>query len=192
MAEKTPEKLDEKREAPPSLTTIIKDDVVGVSDFKRSKIGSLTGFSAASRIASDFTGQLSETASRTGSLFKSLTRSDNVPSLPDGGEADGRFEASMRLHRRSERDLEAIVRNSFRSSWLYIALSAMGTAASAWSIYAYPVSGLVDIMARMGPLPLAYALAVKHLYTNWMVRRRRLDGLIEFLKSGEWLPRMAA
>lgn len=182
----------DSRQPPPGIKEIIKDDVVGVSDFKRSKVGSLTGFSAARRVAADFRGQISDSVNRTSDLIGSLTAREDVPSLPDGGTAEQRFVESMRLHGRTERDLEAIVRNTWRISWLYIALSAAGTAASFWSVSAYPVHGAFDFMARIGPLPLLYALALKHLYTNWMVRRRRLDGFHKFLSSGEWLPKAKA
>lgn len=180
------------RQPPPGIKEIIRDDVVGVSDFKQSKVGSLTGASAARRIASDLKGQFSESVGRTGTLIKSLTARENVASLPDGGEADERFLASMELHGRTESDLELIVRNSCRSSWLYIVLSALGMAASIWSVNAYPVHGALDLMARIGPLPLVFALAAKHMYTNWMVRRRRLDSFVKFLASGDWLPKMEA
>jgi len=192
MAEKAPKtQTQDGPQQPPTIKEIIRDDVVGVSDFRRSKVGSLTGASAARRIAADFSGQISESASRTGSLFKNLTARENVPSLPEGGEADERFTASMRLHGRTERDLEVIVRNSYRSSWLYMALSLAGTCLSFWSLYAHPAHGFFDVISRIGPLPLVYALALKHMYTNWMVRRRRLDSLMKFLSSWEWLPKIS-
>jgi len=178
-------------DTPADLKTILKDDVIGVSDFKRTKVGSLTGFSAAARAVGTVKGQVEDSLSRTQGLFKSLTAAENVPALPDdGGDAAERFAASMRLHGRSDRDLEVIVRNSCRSAWLYIGLGAVACAFSAWSMVAHPPASFVDSMARLGPLPLVVALALKHSYTNWIVRRRRLDGFGAFLKSGEWLPEM--
>lgn len=189
MAKKSEAKTDPER--PPSFTEILKEDVVGVSDFKRSKVGALTGFSAASKVVSGVKGQVANSIDRTGTLFKDLMAKDDVPSLPDNdGDARERFVASMRLHRKTDKDIAAIVRNSCRSSRLYLALSVIGTLASAWSIYAYPIAGLMDLTARIGPLPLIYALTMKHVYTNWMVRHRKLDSFSAFLKSGDWLPKM--
>lgn len=170
------------------LRDVVKEDLVGVSDWKGSKFGFLTGYSAARRSVATIGRSWSDSRARTAGMFRDLLRREEVPSLEDGGDAAERFEASMRLHRRSERDLENILVNTARAGTLYGAITALGLAFGFWTMYEFPPASAVSVIARFGPLPMLLALAVKHLYTNWMVRRRRLDGIGMFLASLDWMP----
>lgn len=168
--------------------SVIRDDIIGVSDWQRSKIGFITGFSSARRAVGNIGSSWSDAASRTSILWKELTKGDEVPPLEDGGDASERFAASMRLHRRTERDLKVILLNTYRAGLLYCGLTVAAIAFGTFSVYFYPPNGLFQTAARFSAAPILAALAFKHLYTNWMVRRRRLDGAGAFLLSREWLP----
>lgn len=192
MDEKRAKAKEKEPQAEPSgqseMRKFIRNDVVGVSDWKQSKIGFLTGASSLRKSVGNVGTAWSDAYLRTSGLMRSLTSRENVPALEDGGEADERFEASMVLHNRTENDLEVIVRNTYRSSLLYAGMLAAGIAFGAWTMMAHPPQSIVSAVARFGPLPLVAAMLLKHLYTNWMVRRRRLDSLAKFFVSLNYMP----
>jgi hypothetical protein len=182
-----PTRVDQvKKEA----TKILKDDIVGVSDWKNSKLGFLSGWSPLRRSVSSIGQNMSESSARLNGLMQSLTYVEPVAQLEDGGTPDERFVASMQLHGKSEKDLPIILRNTLWSAWLYFILSLAYLVFASISISHAPSIDLVTIMMSLGPLALLLALLFKHSYTNWIVRHRRLGSALEFLKSFDYLPRM--
>jgi len=173
--------------------TLAKDlvvkDLVGAEDWKKSKTGYLTGFSVAKRSISTIFSTASTSVGNVGRLWSTLLSSENVPELPDGGGPRERFEASMQLHGRTESDLRVIIENTWKSSMLYAAVSAVGFLLISSSFlyvgYDKPLDGLI----RFAPLFVTVPMLIKHAYTNWMVRNRKLDSLASYIRSGDMLPR---
>lgn len=197
MADQTP---SEKQEGPQvnqsraefiknDASKILKDDLIGVSDWKRSKIGSLTGFSAAKRSLSTVGNTISDSSSRLSGMYESLTAPSSVPELEDdSGSADERFIRSMELHGKSAKDIEIMVRNTYWTSLLYVGLLVVYLGIVAvWFVIA-PTTAPLMIMVRMGIIPLLLALLFKHSYANWMFRKRLLAGPMVYLTSGNILP----
>lgn len=169
---------------------VLKNDLIGVDDWKRSKISSITGFGIATRAISRVGSAAAESSGRLGILFGSLTDREQVAELGEGGTEDERFLASMELHGKTERDLQVSLRNSFWSTWLYALVAIAYLVFVVVSLVVWPVANWVGIVARMGPFPLIVALWFKHSYTNWMIRERRLGRAMTYLASLNYLPRM--
>lgn len=171
--------------------SMVKNDLLGVDDWKNSKIGAVTGFSSARRSIASMGKTVAESSDRLGTLFESMTAGEAVLELEDAdGTASQRFTRSMELHGRSERDLAIMVRNTCWTSWLYLALTlAYVGVIVAWFTIA-PTRDPFMILVRMGILPFLLALLFKHSYTNWMLRSRQLAGPLAFITSGNFVPKV--
>lgn len=178
---------------PRSIESTLKNDLIGVDDFKQSKLGFITGSSAVHRAVSSFNNSISETGSRLKGLYRTSTATErDVLELDDSvasTDAKERFQQSMGLHQLREADLARILRNTSRQGWSYLTLAFVSVAISGWTYAMWPPSGAYSAIIRLGPLPLIAALVFKCLYTNWIVRKRALAPPMEFLKSFEWLPK---
>jgi hypothetical protein len=168
---------------------LIKDDVIGVADWKRNKFGAIMGVGIASRALSSVGSTLSGSSSRLNALLASINENEQVKQLEDGGTDRERFKASMELHGKTERDLQISLRNSFWSSWLYMILLVGYVGFLTSSLYAWPANNWVAVVSRIGPFPLIAALWFKHSYTNWMLREQRLGAATTYILSGQLLPR---
>jgi hypothetical protein len=197
MADQEITKKEDGKSAPQSRADLIKedagrllkDDLIGVSDWKRSKISALTGFGIASRAASTIGRSAADSSARLNSLLGSLTQGEDIRELEDGGTDRERFEASMELHGKTEKDLQISLRNSFWSTWLYTVLMAGYLVFLAVSLYFWPAGNWVSVISRLGPFPLIVALWFKHSYMNWIIRERRLGSAAAYLVSVDFLPR---
>lgn len=173
------------------LQDIVRDDVIGVRDWKSSKVGALTGFSLIARSLGSVSKSMSAGSSHVSGLIQGLTAKDEIAALDasyDNADGRERFEASMELHGRTERDLSVILRNSFWSTYLYLLGTAIYVVFFVGFLIASPPSDLMMLVIRLGPLPLVVALFLRHSYTNWMVRNRTLGGLGHFFKTFAFLP----
>lgn len=169
--------------------SVLIDDVAGRGDWKRSKLGYLTGFSVIGRSISSITNNAGRSIGNIQGLWSSLTASSQAPSLGEGGSARERFEMSMVLHNRSEDDLDTIISNTYKSCLLYMAITVIGVAIVTSSFFYVGYNSLIDGLMRYAPMFLTMPLAFKHAYTNWMVRNRVLDGVVAFLRSGDIRPK---
>ena len=169
---------------------LIRDDVIGVADWKRNKFSAIMGVGIASRALSSVGATLSGSSSRLNVLLASITENEQVKQLEGGGTDRERFKASMELHGKSERDLQISLRNSFWSTWLYVILLVGYVGFLTFSLYAWPANNWVAVVSRIGPLPLIAALWFKHSYTNWMLREKRLGSATTYILSGQLLPRL--
>lgn len=163
-------------------------DLVGAEDWKRSKTGYLTGFSVFRKSFGSLFNNFSGSIHRVSSLWASLLSSEDVKALPEGGSPEDRFRSSMFLHGKSESDLRLIIENTWRSTWLYVAISAVGFLIICASFFYVNYNTKLDGLLRFAPLFVTIPLVFKHAYTNWMVRNKRLDSALNYLRSGELLP----
>lgn len=187
MTDASPSNGD-KENTPKSGAFFIKNDLIGVDDWKRSKVGYLMGVGPARRAVGTIVQTGSQSASRLRGLALSLKGStDHLPEVPQMGEPDERFYASMELHGVSEDGLDRILLNTFRATYLYLGLTIVSILAATISHWLYPSTSIWGLIIRLGPLPLLLAMVYKHSFTNWLVRRRRLDGAVEFITSMDWL-----
>jgi len=198
MADKSPSEDQEAILAPQSRAEFIKndagkmlkDDVIGVSDWRRSKLGALTGFSIIRRAASSVGTNMQESSDRLAGLLGAVTAPEILEDAPQEGSGRERFAETARFYGLRETELSAALRNTFWSTWLYLVATVAYVCVMLWSYYAWPAQNVIAVIARMGPLPFGLAMLFKHAFTNWIIRNRSLgDGALAFLKSGDYLPK---
>lgn len=170
----------------------IKNDLLGVEDWRRSKIGYITGFSSAYRMVAGIGNSVSDSKNRLTSLLEAVN--------PDGDEVAGlpaslldesfslKFEEAARLHRRTDKDLLTTIRNTARNGYFFLVCTFGCLVISMTTAFIWPPEGPFSAIVRLGPAPLAAALAFRSLYTNWMFRNRVLCPPIHFIRSKRWLP----
>ncbi len=192
-------KKEKKREKPSvassderSLGSTIENDLIGVSDWKSSKLSFITGFGALKRVATGFMNSFAATGSRLSALSvvvlpdKDKTKSLQLEYMKE--DARTKFTESMKLHNVSEIDLTRIIRNTYSNGYFFLFIAAMCFGFFLFSIYFWPPEYKVGYLFRLGPFPLALAFTIKHFYTNWMIRNRGFYPITSFIKSFDWLP----
>lgn len=168
---------------------VITNDLLGKDDWKNSKLGFLTGFSSMKRSVRSIGSTFSDSSDRVSLLVNTMTQGNDLPELEDGGTAEERFALSMALHGKREKDIPIILRNTYYSTLMYAVLTIAYVCILGWSLWSYPPRDVLGVLVRVGPLPLIMALLFKHGYTNWMVRNRRLDSALAFIRSGDLAPK---
>lgn len=165
----------------------ISEDFVGSDEFRKSKIGYLTGVSAFAKSASSALRPAVGFGSAFGRIIYRFLKSNaptnqHIRSVSDDAE---RFEAAMIHYGRTYEDLPGIQRQSRNAAMLYAALSI---AATGWGCYllssdGYSVQGLLRyvfpffLLSFLVPYYLKYSLYYHH------VKHRRLTKFGEFLRS---------
>lgn len=194
-----PDEIDKNVPQEPSAPAAQKDkameiagELVGAKEWKSSKVGYLTGFTAISNIAGAFIGGVAQAFGRVALTWTLVTKSDNLPSLPevDPASFDGRqrFSEAMRLHRRKETEITRAKINTRRSFFLYAGIAVFAVAYLVYGFATREHMALTTLALHLAPIPLFSALAFKASYYNWMFRLRTLDGPMKFLKSKDFLP----
>ncbi len=193
MTDETPKSNGDsmKQRAKQEVKGFIKDDLIGASDWNRSKIGAITGVPIAFRAAASMHKSITDSSRHLGILMNGLTATESLPELGEehqNSDERARFEASMALHGRTVRDIEISMRNTFYTTYLYLTLSLVNIIISAMTMIVNPPSDIIALVMRLGPLPLLLALLLKHSYTNWMLRNRILGSFGSFIASRSYLP----
>lgn len=169
--------------------SLIKNDVIGVSDWKRSKFGALTGFSVARRVVGSIGANARGSTQRVTELVGIITAPDALPEIHTEGSPEDRFTETQNFYGLSERQLQSALRNTFYSICLYASITVFYVCFMIWSFWAWPINGPFEAAARFGPLPLITALLFKHSFTNWIIRSRRIgDGPLRFIASFNYMP----
>ncbi|WP_327210808.1 hypothetical protein [Rhizobium leguminosarum] len=181
-----------KKQIQSDVKGMVRDDLIGVSDWKSSKIGSLTGFSAASRAMKGLGDNLANSTQHLGGLLEGMTAREQLPSLPEdiiAADDEVRFEASRRQQGLTETKIAIALRNTFWSVYLFGFSSALYVVMMAYWDIVSPPKDIVAFVVRFGFLPFLLALCFKHAYTNWILRHRVLPKTpLKFLRSLDFLP----
>ncbi|WP_315923011.1 hypothetical protein [Mesorhizobium sp. SP-1A] len=184
-----PQSLSDENDAKTLAKKIVLEDLAGTQDWKNSKLGYLSGYPVIKKSVSSVVDNGIQSFRNVQNLWSSLMAGDDTPSLEEGGSPAERFEWSMQLHNKSESDLAHIIANTWKSAILYSILSLVGAILISFSFLYVGYKTYADGLMRFAPLLITIPLIVKHSYTNWMVRNRRLDTIINYLISGDILPK---
>lgn len=168
---------------------VIIKDLVGSEDWKKSKIGYLTGASVIKRSVNTIGSTTSESFGRLTALSSSIFSRNYVEPTPREGSDHERFQMSMLIHNRTEQDLITILNNTYKSAILYSCLSLVSLFLGLVSLYTFSPRDIVDILTRFIPLYIVCPLLFQHAYTNWIVRTRQLGSILSFIKSRNWYPK---
>lgn len=189
--------LDEDREEGVEQLREALEDVVGAEQWKRSKFRYFFGAGGIRGPLSSLRGVFGGSYSRGRGLYDAaigrMSEDDVQPVLET--DAGRRFAMSMVEHGKSDEDINVIIDNTYRGFRFYAAVMAAVMVIGALSyLYSPPsVQGwwLLDAIFRFMLIVPMGAFAFQHAYTNWMMRRRRYDGALDYLRSGDLLPRKA-
>jgi conjugal transfer/type IV secretion protein DotA/TraY len=174
------------------------DDVLGAQEWKSSKLGYLSGMGAIAGGFRAIGGAVGSSLSQLRTFYNAAlgrgSEDDNLESVMID-DASERFLESMRLYGKTLADVDAMQNRTWRGCLFFAGMTlvalAYGMASYIWSP---PVAGVFlpfDFAYRFITVAPLAAFALKWGYTNWMLRRRRYDTLIEYLRSGEWAPQRA-
>lgn len=178
-----------------------KEELLGARQWRRSKIGYLTGastFTDAGRAIAD-TG--SQAKGRIERLFAYAFRRDYGGigiSTEDVTDSRERFVAAMAANGKTIQEIDHSVGVTYKQFWFYaflmLACAVIGVGSLVFGGYSLtdnPLMNLAFAVIRFCPLLLLAALTLRAGWTNWSFRRRRLDGIQDYLRSGQILPKSA-
>lgn len=184
-----PENEQEQNE----LEAIVIDDMLGASDWKKSKVGYLSGSSAISGIVKNQMKVATESVGRVSILFRMIGAKSDVPSLRDveqkNYDAHEKFIAAMRLHRLSEGSIIAAQSNAKKSAYLYGIIVVAAIIYLLYGLVTWDKIPITTLMLHIAPIPLFGAFTFRAVYANYMFRTRQLPKIGDFLKSGDLMPR---
>lgn len=190
---KDAEEAKRQSEHETQLETFVKDDVLGADEWRESKLGYLTGLSSVGKVVGSVTTNVAQSFGRVGWLWSYLSKTDNLPSLPDVDKTsyDGRqrFKEAQRLHRRSEAEIKRAITNTWRSSLLYGGISIFATLYFIGSLLVREHMYLTTLVLHLAGIIIFSALTFRSAYYNWMFRNRTLDLPPVFLRSGDCMPK---
>jgi hypothetical protein len=171
-----------------------KNDILGADEWKKSKIGYLSGYGASKKALGTVGTAVSGTAGRLSTMYRMLTGKNerSVPGLDDPAvfkDANERFQAAMKLQRITESTLVRIQRNTFRAAYFYILLTLALIVIAGGSLIAFPTINPIEILGRFALTPVLLALVFKNCFTNWCVRNRVATGPTAYFKSGQLFPK---
>lgn len=190
---------DEANDAATAAKDFARDEMLGARHWKRSKLGYLTGASAVKDGASSVTGTGKDSVGRVTSLYRAAFAQDKSGiGVGTHGDSRERFLDAMVVNGRTIEDIDRSVDMTYRQFWFYLALSGGAVLLALWSLghYGIPASSsrlfqAFLVFVRFAPLAALGPLVLRAGWTNWAFRRRRLDGVPEYLRSGALLPKRA-
>ncbi len=175
----------------------VVDEVLGKEEWKRSKVGFLTGFSTVTDNVSSLGTLGGESVGRVRTLFaKAFSPTSTGIAVEEGIDDPAmRFREAMRVNGKTLTDVNRSCGVTYRQFWLFAGLTAFTLLLGVFLVGTMAYQGHFNpfgcVFAFL-PLPLVGALTLRAGYTNWMFRRRRLDSLGAYLRSGHVTPRRPA
>lgn len=169
-----------------------RDDLLGADEWKRSKIGYLTGFSAFAKGISGVGGIWKESTGTVLAMARGLVSSE--PGKPlETGSADPvvRFQAAVAVYDRTEPDIEADVAATRKWFYLYFVLAvlALGFGIATWHLPPGPFGAVREFIGRFALIPALAALTMRAAFYNWQLRTRALGSFGKWIASpGAWFP----
>lgn len=172
---------------------VLVEDVVGTRQWRRSKLGYLTGFGTFMDGARKVGSIAGESKSRISEMYGAAFPKENQEPLPtDSDDPKERFMVASEFHGHQDEGLLKIQENTWRSFMLYFVLMvaslAIGIASLPHSIGGDILPKFMDYGLRFAILMPLAALTFRSGYTNWIVRRRSLEGPGSYLASFDWFP----
>lgn len=169
----------------------VVNDLLGVNEWKRSKLGVITGFSGFSTTARrSFGGPVANLGRGTLRIIKKTFAREKVAPLPTGSENPSeRFRVAQQVYGCNEEDIADLTRGSGRQALIYFVALVLSLC---WGIYLVPTTSrqLLPPLGYLFPFFLVIptvALFLRASFYNWQLRHRRLGSFQEFVRSGEVL-----
>jgi conjugal transfer/type IV secretion protein DotA/TraY len=168
------------------------DDLVGRDQWKRSKIGYLTGAGPLRQSMSTIGRTISEAGTSWRMLWNAALKRDSDVRSVDVDDPVERFRASMFVHGKTEADVIALQRRSHSAFYLYAVLAIVALLAGAighrFIPSPIPIPFWISLVFRFAAVPMLGAFAFRWGFTNFIVRNRSYLSAGEYLRSGDWFP----
>lgn len=176
-----------------ALTEAIKDDLIGVSQWKKSKFGVFTGISVLTKGFGTISNSFNDSAERTKNLSASLLRRNTryVEELEDPeiyNSAAARFAAAASAQNIDDAKMRSIVLNTYKGGYFYALLLTLYTLYIIALYVLYPTISYYQDISRFSLFPILFAFTFQNFYTNWCVRNRLAASPLEYIKGRSWLP----
>jgi hypothetical protein len=116
------------------------------------------------------------------------TLPEPLPEVPETMAAEDRFWTYLAKFGNGPEQLPALRRQSFRTAYAH-AVGAVGLfALLAYSPMTMGDGPFFNLVRVIVPAAL-FMSATKHAFANWLYRRQAHGSFMDFLSSGDWLPR---
>lgn len=181
--------------------TFAKDELLGARQWRRSKVGYLTGVGTITDAGRSVAGAASQGWGRIERLWAYAFRRDYGGigiSADEIADSRDRFVAAMAANGKTIEDIDHSVGVTYKQFWFYaflmVACAIIGVGSLVFGGYRLTDNLLMNLafaVIRFCPLLLLSVLTLRAGWTNWSFRRRRLDGVREYLRSGVILPKSA-
>lgn len=194
MASKPVRPTEQDDENPLDPRTIAADEVLGGRQWRRSKIGYITGVGTIRDAAGSMIGSGRDAFGRVSTMFKGAFGKDTSGRKVDASVVGSseRFGAAMAVNGKTDKDIANSIAVTYKQSMLYLALMAVIAIVGFGSFFVFgtviPQFPLADIVFRVAPIILLGALLLRSAYTNWMFRHRKLLSLSEFFSAPDKMP----
>lgn len=170
------------------LTKLWSEDISPSTDWKRSKLGTITGFAPLKRNIKA-SGRIAAPMGKF--MWRGIkgifSRTKVVDLDTQSTDPEERFRAAMEQYGRSDEYVEIAVKASARSALVYSVLTILLTiyaiylSVNATSIYGYLFPFVLH--------PFLIARSIRGLFWNWQLRNKSLRSFHDFRKRpGEWIP----
>lgn len=175
------------------LPGVIKDDLIGADEFRNSKIGYLSGYSAIKKSGTSILRPLGSGLSiiaRSRHIFWPR-RSVEKTYLSDIEDDKERFQEAMAKHERTQEDLISLEKHFRFLTIMYLMFVIAG---AAWGFHVinkdhYDVTGPSSLLFPFFQLFLLVPLFFQNAFYYYQVRTRTLHSFKYFMKRPrEWLP----
>ena len=162
---------------------IIKEDLLGSSEWKKSKLGYLTGYSAAKKIgASVVNAPVSYANSYLKAVVSVFKRKRQKTHLSDIDDSRVRFQAAMRHYNRSEADLVRLEKQTKSTFLMYGLFSLLSII---WGLYQMASPNfeysIFSVLFCIFPFFILFPLFIKHYYWLMQIRERDLFPFSDFI-----------
>lgn len=181
--------------------TFAKEELLGARQWRRSKVGYLTGVGTITDAGRSVAGAASQGWGRIERLWAYAFRRDYGGigiSADEVADSRDRFVAAMAANGKTIEDIDHSVGVTYKQFWFYaflmVACAIIGVGSLVFGGYRLTDNLLMNLafaVIRFCPLLLLSVLTLRAGWTNWSFRRRRLDDVRAYLSSGQILPRSA-
>lgn len=170
---------------------LIRDDLVGVDEWKGSKVKAALGggrlFIAPLRSVG---GIITRSIVNVGTLAAGAFWRDRAEPLPTESQDLGeRFRVAQEFYGQSDQDV--LARQKGTHSWFLLYMAAtfamLAIGIASWSSYATGLPTIIDCLGRFAAVPALLSLAARAAFHNWQLRTRSLGSFAAWLRSpGDW------
>lgn len=198
MSRKPADQTRDEDVSPVDPLNIASDEILGARQWKRSKLGYITGVGAFRDSAQSVLEGGKDSMERLRGLAKlGFGREQKGRAVPANIlDAQERFNAAMFLNGKNDKAIADSIKTTHKQAIFYFVLLALTVVLGLGSMLVFGLMltqlPVVDLLFRLIPAPVLGALTLRAAYTNWLFRRRALLSMSDFFKAKDRMPAASA